>query len=81
MYTGDICIQIAGSHCCITETYPTVKSKYTPIKNNYLKLNGISLQGHFAYLIVDTYFLVFYALAFIIYVLTLHTYIYFTVFG
>jgi len=41
----------------------------------------MSLQGHFAYLIVDTYFLLFYVLAFIIYVLTLYTYIFFTVFG
>lgn len=35
----------------------------------------MSLQGHFAYLIVDTYFLLFYALTFIIYVLTLYIYI------
>ena len=37
----------------------------------------MSLQGHFAYLIVDTYFLLFYALTFIIYVLTFYTYIFF----
>ena len=36
----DICIHIAGSHCCTAETNTTLSSNYTPIKKKKRKTTG-----------------------------------------
>ena len=38
---GDICISVAESLCCTTETNTTLKSNYTPIKINIKKRRSL----------------------------------------
>ena len=41
---GNICIHIADSLCCTAETNTTLQSNYTPLKINFKKRVGVSIN-------------------------------------
>ena len=42
---GDICIVMAGSHCCMKEANTVLHNNYSPIKNKLKRILGSRTNG------------------------------------